>query len=94
MRIYVGNLPNQITDPQLHDLAAPFGKPQSANIARMLVGGASKGFGFIEYATAEEAKAAIAGLNGKSVHGQALEVHEARTMNTGNFVPSPARQKR
>ena len=93
MRLYVGNLPNQITDPQLNDLAASFGKPQSANIARMLVGGASKGFGFIEYATAEEAKAAIAGLNGKSVHGQVLEVHEAKTLNAGNFVPTP-RQKR
>lgn len=77
MRIYVGNLARQITDAQLNDLALPFGKPDSANIARTLVGGASKGFGFVEYRTAEEARAAITGLHGKEVHGQALEVREA-----------------
>lgn len=85
MRIYVGNLSKQITDAQLNDLALPFGKPQSANIARLLVGGASKGFGFVEYATADEARAAITGLNGKDVHGQALKVSEAHTLNAGSW---------
>ena len=67
MKIYVGNLPKQITDKQLHDLAAPFGKPDSAHVARWVAGGASKGFGFVEFRTAEEAQTAIAGLHGKIV---------------------------
>ena len=82
MKIYVGNLSKKITDAQLHELALPFGKPDSANIARELPGGASKGFGFVEYRQADEARAAIAGLNGKSVHGQALNVFEAKALKT------------
>lgn len=76
-RIYVGNLSKEITDAHLNELALPFGKPDSANIARQLRGGASKGFGFIDYATAEQAHAAITGLHGKKVRGQVLEVCEA-----------------
>ena len=77
MKLYVGNLPNQINDVQLRELALPFGKPDSANIARYLVGGTSKGFGFVDYANADEGRAAIAGLNGKHVHGQPLTVFDA-----------------
>lgn len=79
-RIYVGNLSRQITDAQLHELALPFGKPEAANIARELRGGASKGFGFIDYAAAEQARAAIAGLAGRKVNGQALNVFEAAAL--------------
>lgn len=82
MRIYVGNLSKQITDAQLNELALPYGKPDSANIARELPGGASKGFGFVEFRMAEEAHAAIRGLDGKDVHGQALKVCEASALNT------------
>ena len=77
MKIYIGNLPKEITDARLHDLALPYGKPDSANIARELPGGASKGFGFVEYRKAEEAHAAVAGLDGKTVGGQVLKVFEA-----------------
>ena len=80
MKIYVGNLPRTITDAQLRDLALPFGKPDSANVARKLAGGASKGFGYIEYRTTAEARAAIAGLDGKDVHGQTLDVREANAL--------------
>ena len=80
MRIYVENLSKQITDAHLNELALPFGKPYSANIARQLRGGASKGFGFIEYATADQARAAIRGLDGKDVEGQALSVCEATAL--------------
>jgi RNA recognition motif-containing protein len=79
-RLYVGNLSRQITDAQLHELALPFGKPDAANVARELRGGASKGFGFIDYAVAEQARAAIAGLTGKKVDGQALKVFEATAL--------------
>jgi RNA recognition motif-containing protein len=80
VKIYVGNLPKNITDVQLRELALPFGQPDSANIARELVGGASKGFGFIEYRTPAEHRAAIAGLNGKDVQGQKLHVFEAKAL--------------
>lgn len=79
-RIYVGNLSREITDAHLNELARPFGKPDSANIARQVRGGASKGFGFIDYATAAEAHAAIAGLHGSKVRGLALEVCEATAL--------------
>jgi RNA recognition motif-containing protein len=82
LRIYIGNLSDKITDAQLHDLALPYGKPDSANIARELPSGTSKGFGFVEFRKAEEAHAAISGLNGKKVHGQALNVIEATELNT------------
>lgn len=77
MKLYVGNLASQIDDKQLFELTLPFGKPDSANIARYLVGGKSKGFGYIDYANADEGRAAIAGLNGKTVLGQTLAVFEA-----------------
>ena len=80
MKIYVGNLPKNVTDVQLRELALPFGQPDSANIARELVGGASKGFAFIEYRMPAEAHAAIAGLDGKVVHGQTLHVFEAKAL--------------
>lgn len=76
MKVYVGNLSKQITDAQLNDLALPFGKPDASHIATEL-GGASKGFGFMEYADPVTARAAIAGLNGKDVNGQLLKVREA-----------------
>jgi cold-inducible RNA-binding protein len=81
MKLHVGNLSDQIDDIQLRELALPFGKPESANIARHLIGGASKGFGFVDYANADEGRAAIAGLHGKDVHGQRLTVSEASAAN-------------
>jgi len=80
VKIYVGNLSKKINDTQLRELALPFGKPDSANIARELPSGASKGFAFVEYRMAAEGRAAIAGLHGKNVHGQALNVFEANAL--------------
>jgi RNA recognition motif-containing protein len=84
VKICIRNLPTNVTDVQLRELALPFGKPDSANVARQLVGGASKGFAFVEYRTAAEALAAIAGLDGKVLHGQALHAVEAKSL-----VPHP-----
>jgi len=77
MKIYVGNLSKQINDAQLNTLAAPFGALQSANVATERSSGESKGFGFVEFTNSEDAKKAIAGLNGKDVNGQILKVSEA-----------------
>ena len=78
MKLYVGNLSKQVTDAQLNELAMQYGKPVSANVATERNGGESKGFGFIEFGTDDEAKAAITGLHGRDVNGQALKVNEAK----------------
>ena len=78
MKLYVGNLSKQVTDAQLNELATPYGKPVSANVATERNSGQSKGFGFIEFSTNDEANAAITGLDGRDVHGQALKVNEAK----------------
>ncbi len=78
MKLYVGNLSKQINDSQLNDLATPFGKIVSANVATERSSGESKGFGFIEFTTADEARAAITGLDGRDVNGQNLKVNEAK----------------
>ena len=78
MKLYVGNLSKQITNAQLNELATPFGKPLSAEVATDRSSGDSKGFGFIEYSNDAEAKAAMAGLDGRDVNGQALKVNEAK----------------
>ena len=78
MKLYVGNLSKQVTDAQLNDLAVPYGKLLSANVATERSSGESKGFGFVEYSTSEEGQAAITGLDGRDVNGQALKVNEAR----------------
>ena len=78
MKLYVGNLSKQVNDAQLSDLATPYGKLVSANVATERGSGESKGFGFVEYTSADEGNAAIAGLDGRDVNGQALKVNEAR----------------
>jgi RNA recognition motif-containing protein len=78
MKLYVGNLSKQVNDAQLNEMATPFGKPVSANVATERSSGESKGFGFIEYGSDDEARAAIQGLDGRDVNGQALKVNEAR----------------
>ena len=91
MRIYVGNLSRKITDAELRELARPFGELDSANIARMLVGGASKGFAFVEYRMPAEARAAIAGLHGENVDGQVLNVFDAKALRPSLWSASARR---
>jgi len=78
MKLYVGNLSKQITNAQLNDLAIPYGTIVSANVATERSSGESKGFGFVEYSNADEARAAITGLDGRDVNGQALKVNESK----------------
>jgi cold-inducible RNA-binding protein len=83
MKLYVGNLSKAVTNAQLNDLAVPFGKPLSANVATERSSGESKGFGFIEFGTTDEGNAAITGLDGRDVNGQALKVNEAKPRKDG-----------
>lgn len=78
MKIHVGNLSKKITDSQLNELATPFGTLVSASVAMDRSSGTSKGFGFLEFGNADEARAAITGLHGREIDGQSLEVSEAR----------------
>jgi RNA recognition motif-containing protein len=83
MKLYVGNLSKQVNDAQLSEMATPFGTLVSANVATERSSGESKGFGFIEYTNAADAQAAISGLNGKEVNGQALKVNESKPRKDG-----------
>jgi cold-inducible RNA-binding protein len=78
MKLYVGNLSKQVTDAQLNDLAVEYGTLVSANVATERSSGESKGFGFVEFTNADDARKAITGLDGRDVNGQALKVNEAR----------------
>lgn len=78
MKLYFGNLPRDINDAKLRELVEPFGKADSASVILDRDSGQSKGFGFVEFTSADEAKAAIAALDGKEVNGFALKVNEAR----------------
>ncbi len=79
MKIYVGNLSSDIDDTRLGELVAPFGKPSSSSVAKDRSSGQSKGFGFVEFTNDAEAKAAIAGLNGKEIGGKVLKASEAKS---------------
>jgi len=82
MKLYIGNIARTVTDAQLTALVTPFGKPQSVNIAKDRTTGEPRGFGFVEFGSDDEARAAIAGLNGKDFSGQTLKVNEARPMKS------------
>jgi len=77
-KIYVGGLPFSATDQDLSDLFSKHGSVTSARVVSDRDTGRSRGFGFVEMATAEEAKAAISGLNGTTMDGRTLVVNEAR----------------
>jgi len=76
--LYVGNLSYDVTNATLEQLFAPHGTVVSANVVNDRDTGRSKGFGFVEMGTEEEAKAAIAALDGRDNGGRALKVNEAK----------------
>ncbi len=78
MNIYVGNLSYNVTEEDLRTAFAAFGQVASASIIKDQFSGRSKGFGFVEMPVKEEAQAAIAGMNGKTMDDRALSVNEAR----------------
>lgn len=77
-KIYVGNLPFSVTDSSLKSNFAEFGSVSSAKVMMDRETGTSKGFGFVEMASAEVAQAAIAALHGMSVDGRSIVVSLAR----------------
>ena len=77
-KLYVGNLSFSTTTQDLETMFGALGTVQSANLIEDRETGRSRGFGFVEMSTKEEAANAISDLNGKEVDGRALTVNEAK----------------
>src|SRR5436190_3504744 len=82
-KLYVGNLAYSVTDSSLEQLFAAHGSVQSAQVIMDRDTGRSKGFGFVEMGSDQEAQAAIQAMNGKEIDGRALTVNEARPKEGG-----------
>ena len=89
-KLYVGNLPYSVRDGDLEQAFGEFGAVTSAKVMMERDTGRSKGFGFVEMASDDEAQAAINGMNGQPLGGRNVVVNEARPMEarpprTGGF---------
>ena len=83
-KLYVGSLPFDVTEDQLHALFAPCGQVLSARLIIDKLTGQSKGFGFVEMASEDEAQSAIQKLNGSIVGARHIIVNEARPIEHRN----------
>jgi RNA recognition motif-containing protein len=79
-KLYVGNLPFTTTDQDLGEIFTQIGQVSSAKVVMDRDSGRSKGFGFVEMNTDDEAQNAISQFNGAQLNGRALTVNEARPM--------------
>jgi RNA recognition motif-containing protein len=82
-KLYVGNLGYGIGDSDLEKLFTAYGSVRSAQVIKDRDSGRSKGFGFVEMGSEQEAQAAITALNGKEIEGRTLAVNEARPKEGG-----------
>jgi len=78
MNIYVGNLSYEVTDEDLRQEFEEFGQVESANVIKDKFSGESRGFGFVEMPSKEEAIAAISGLEDRELKGKKIKVNEAQ----------------
>ena len=78
MNIYVGNLSYSTTEDDLRAVFGNFGEVTSAAVIKDRETGRSKGFGFVEMANDDEAREAMASLNGSELQGRQVQVNEAR----------------
>ncbi len=83
-RLYVGNLPYAVNDERLLEIFSEVGPVSSAQVILDRMTGRSKGFGFVEMATEEDAQAAIERLNQQSIDGRNIVVNEARPTNNSD----------
>jgi len=77
-KLYVGNLPYNVTNEKLSEMFSEVGEVASAVVITDRQTGRSKGFGFVEYGNEADAKKAVETFNGKDFDGRALVVNEAR----------------
>ena len=90
MKLFAGSLPFSLEENDLRTYFEKYGEVSSAKIITDKYSGRSRGFGFVEMPDDEQAKQAIAGLNGFDVNGRALVVNEALEKKEGdrkNFGP-------
>jgi cold-inducible RNA-binding protein len=85
MKLYVGNLPHQITEEQLKDLFSEAGHVISVKIITDRATGLPRGFGFIEMETKLAGQKAISMINGWTGDGRPLAVNEAKPPQKGSF---------
>jgi len=78
MNIFVGNLSFNATEDEIRQLFEAYGAVDKVNVITDRETGRARGFGFVEMPDSQEAKAAIAGLQGKDLGGRALNVNEAK----------------
>ena len=78
MNIYVGNLSRDVTEDDLRQAFEAFGQVNSATIIKDRFSGESRGFGFVEIPSKNEAQTAITEMNGKDLKGRTINVNEAR----------------
>ena len=83
MNIYVGNLSFDATEEDIRSAFEAFGTVDTVNIIKDRDSGRPKGFGFVEMASADEARKAIEAMNGKEFKGRAMNVNEARPKPEG-----------
>lgn len=86
-KLYVGNLSFQMQESQLEDLFAQYGSVKSVRIITDRDTGRSRGFGFVEMSTVDEAQEAISNLDGKEAEGRNLRVNIAEEKNNFNRRP-------
>jgi RNA recognition motif-containing protein len=86
-KLYVGNLPYSVSDPDLHELFSAHGAVRSAQVIKDRDTGRSKGFGFVEMADDGEAQTAIDALNDHEINGRKLTVNEARPREDRSAAP-------
>jgi hypothetical protein len=82
-KLYVGNLGFGVSNADLEELFAPHGTVGGANVITDRSTGQSKGFGFVEMSSSQEAQAAVAALDGKDVGGRTIKVDEAKPRPSG-----------
>jgi cold-inducible RNA-binding protein len=89
-KLYVGNLSYSASDEDLRRLFAPFGTVRFAMVVKDAATGRSRGFGFVEMATPEEAQAAVSAMHGHPAEGRPLTVNVARAKERGVAPPVSA----
>lgn len=83
-KLYVGGLAYEITDDRLQEIFSAHGTVESARVITDRMTGRSRGFGFVEMSSQEEAQQAIDKLNGTDLEGRSLTVNEAKPKEQGS----------
>jgi RNA recognition motif-containing protein len=91
-KLFVGNLPFTTSSADLEAMFSEVGTCESASVITDRESGRSRGFGFVEMASNEEAAKAIAAINGREIGGRQLNVSEAKERSSGGGGGRPARR--